>query len=84
MLKKSNKTIAAKVMSLKPAGKVAELLENLGYTSMPQEDGDEVAIFIGDYFVVLGRGAAMIEDENNKQKLLNMTPAEKEKFEAIQ
>ena len=39
--------------------------------------------FAGDYFVVLGLGASMIERETMKLKMLSMTKEEREKQERI-
>lgn len=80
VLKKTNKTIQAKVMALQPPNKVEELLSNLGYINMD----DEVMAFAGDYFVVLARGSQLIDEENQKLKNLKMTPEERAKFEKIQ
>lgn len=57
VLKKSNKTIAQKLLGLQPSGVVIELIEALGYTYMD----DEIHAFAGDYFVVLMEGSALVE-----------------------
>ena len=54
VLKKSNKAISSKLMSLQPTGKVMELLFALGYTDID----DDMCAFTGNYFSVLMRGAA--------------------------
>ena len=66
-------------MSLKPDGKVLELLSQIGYTDMD----DELMAFVGDYFVILSRAAYLIEEESQKLKNLQMSPEEKAKFEMI-
>lgn len=58
MLKKTNKAIAAKLMSLKPAEKVLELLTALGYDIIDSE----CSAFAGNYYMILNNGAVMIED----------------------
>ena len=55
---KANKAIAAKIMSLKPAGKVIELLTLLGYNEI---DAD-ISAFVGEYYLGLMAGAKLIED----------------------
>lgn len=79
VLKKTNKSIAAKLMSLQPNGKVLELLFALGYTDI---DADMCA-FTGNYFSVLMRGAAQIEEAAMQLKMLYMTPDERKKQELI-
>ena len=80
VLKKSNKVIAAKLMSLKPPEKLLELIAALGY----QELDEESSAFIGECYVVLNNGAIMIEDEAMRLKMLFMTEEERRKQELIQ
>ena len=54
ILKKSNKTIQSKLLSLQPQESVTQLLENLGYV----ETDPDVMAFVGNYFVVLAHGSA--------------------------
>jgi len=79
VLKKTNKAISAKLMSLQPSGKVMELLLALGYTNID----DDMCAFTGNYFPVLMRGAAQIEEAAMQLKMLFMTPEERKKQELI-
>lgn len=79
ILKMTNKTIQAKLMSLQPSEAVMELLTALGYI---QIDGD-ISSFVGDYFVILAMGAHIIEEESMKLKMLTMSPEDRKKQELI-
>ena len=77
ILKKSNKAIASKLMSLKPDGKVEELLELLGYREMD----DEIMAFTGDFFMILTRGSAIINEENQKLKNMQVSDEDRARME---
>lgn len=80
ILKKSNKTIAQKLLGLQPSGIIIQLIETLGYTSLD----DEIHAFAGDYFVVLMEGCGLIEQAIMKIKIKTMSAEEKAKHELIQ
>ena len=73
--KKTNKAIAAKVMSLQPDGSVLALLKALGYIDI---DADLMA-FTGNYFDVLFRGSRLIDDTLMELKMLAMSPEDRKK-----
>jgi len=75
ILKKSNKTIQAKLLSLNPYDSVISLLTALGYVEM---DGD-ISAFVGNYFSILNHGAMLIEDECMQLKMMFMTDEERKK-----
>lgn len=79
MLKKSNKTIQAKLLALKPAGSILELMEAFGYTNLDEEHH----AFVGDYFAVLMEGSAMIDATTMPLKMKNMSEEERKKQELI-
>merc|ERR1712130_226540 len=79
-LKKTNKAIQQKLMSLKPDGVVIELIEALGYTLLD----DEMHAFAGDYFDVLMEGSSVIDAVTMKLKMKNMSEEERKKHELIQ
>ena len=79
ILKMTNKTIQAKLISLQPNEAVVELLAALGYVQVDAE----VQSFVGDYFVILAMGAHIIEEESMKLKLLNMSEEDRKKQELI-
>ena len=65
MIKKTNPAIQKKLLGLKPAKTLHELLMTLGYINMDEEH----YVFIGDYFVVLLLGQGILEHQTNKLKL---------------
>jgi hypothetical protein len=73
--KKTNKAIAAKVMSLQPDGSVLRLLQALGYTDL---DSDMMA-FSGNYFDVLFMGSRLIDDAAMDIRMLTMSPEDRRK-----
>lgn len=79
VLKRTNKAIAGKLLSLKPSGRVLELIEALGYVEIDAE----LSAFTGNYFIVLNDGAVMIEEQVVQLKMLFMTPEERKKQEII-
>lgn len=79
VLKKSNKTIQAKLLGLQPSGEVVRLIEALGYTFLD----DEIHAFAGDYFAVLMEGSNLIDAASNQLKLNNMSEDERKKHELI-
>merc|ERR1711977_568230 len=79
VLKKTNKTIQAKLMAMQPNSKVKELIELLGYESMD----DEVSAFTGKNYSMLIHGVKMLEDQTLKIKMLIMSPEERKKHELI-
>lgn len=79
VLKVSNKTIHAKLMSLKPNQVVLELLSALGYVPL---DADMHA-FTGDYFVILALGAKILDEESMQIKMLTMSEEERKKQQLI-
>jgi len=79
VLKKSNKAIAAKLLSLKPVGKVLELLTLLGYVEMDED----LSAFVGEYYAGLIQGAKQIEDASMNIKMLTMSEDERKKVELI-
>ena len=64
---------------MQPNKSVVELIAALGYTDVD----DEMAVFVGDYFVVLASGAAMIEEEAMKLKMTLMSEEDRKKQELI-
>lgn len=64
---------------MQPNKSVVELIAALGYTDV---DG-EMAVFVGDYFVVLASGAAMIEEASMTLKMTLMSEEERKKQELI-
>ena len=64
---------------MQPNKSVVELIAALGYTDVD----DEMAVFVGDYFVVLASGAAMIEEEAMKLKMTLMSEEDRKKQEII-
>lgn len=79
MLKKTNKAIATKLMSLKPKEKVLELLTILGYVDM---DTDFTA-FVGEFYGGLVQGSRMIDDQSMELKMLTMNEEDRKKQERI-
>ena len=75
MLKKTNKAIASKLMSLKPESSVMSLLLTLGYTDI---DADFCA-FSGNYFDVLLLGSKLIDDAAMELKMQKMSPEDRKK-----
>jgi len=57
VLNRANKTVAAKLMSLKPQEKINELLELLGYVVI--DEGQSA--FVSDNYTVLMSGNKLIE-----------------------
>lgn len=78
-MKKSNKTIQSKLLSLKPDGAVIQLLEALGYTYLD----DEIHAFAGDYFKTLMEGSNMIQAVTNELRMNNMSEEDRKKHELI-
>ena len=72
ILKKSNKAIQTKLLSLKG---IPELIKALGYTDVDEES----YVFIGDYFVVLRKGRELIENTHLSLRRKYMTPEELKK-----
>jgi len=79
VLKKSNKAIQAKLLSLQPSGVIIEMVEALGYTSLD----DEIHAFAGDYFDVLMEGSTLIDNAVTELKMNNMSEEERKKAELI-
>ena len=79
VIKRSNKAVASKLMSLKPADKVEELLEFLGYTKID----DDTSEMSGNQFNRLVQGARQVDNQSMKCKMVNMTPEERKKQELI-
>ena len=79
MVKKTNKAIASKLMSLKPEGSVIALLLALGYTDI---DADHCA-FAGNYFDVLLMGSRLVDDAAMELKMQKMSPEDRKKQELI-
>lgn len=75
ILKKTNKTIQAKLLSLKPPGIIMELIEALGYIQIDEEQH----AFAGDYYAVLMEGSQIIESETMTLKKKYMSEEEKAK-----
>ena len=75
MLKKTNKAIAAKLMSLQPDGSVLSLLLTLGYIDV---DADHCE-FQGNYFDVLIMGSKLISDAAMELKMEKMSPEDRKK-----
>ena len=73
--KKTNKAIAAKVMSLQPDGSVLRLLQALGYTDLDSE----MMAFSGNYFDVLFMGSRLIDDAAMDIRMLTMSPEDRRK-----
>ena len=65
ILKKTNKAIQNKLLSLEPKETVHDLLMALGYADLD----DEQYAFPGNYFSVLFHGAYLIEDTSMEVKL---------------
>ena len=76
VLKKSNKAIAAKIMSLKPQEKLLELLKLLGYNEI---DAD-ISAFVGEYYMGLMAGSQMIGVAVEDIKMLSMSEEERKKI----
>jgi len=76
VLKRTNKTIAAKLMSLKPQEKVLELLTALGYVKID----DELSSFVGDYYLGLMSGNKLIETAIEDIKMLTMSEEDRNKI----
>jgi len=79
VLKKSNKAIQAKLLSLQPSGVIIEMVEALGYTNLD----DEIHAFAGDYFDVLMEGSTLIDNAVTELKMNNMSEEERKKAELI-
>ena len=79
VLKKTNKTIASKLMSLQPDGSVLQLLAALGYVEV---DSDNVA-FVGNYFNILSSANFTIKDPIMPMILECMDPEEAKKEKMI-
>lgn len=79
ILKRTNKTIAAKLMALKPNDKVIELITILGYVQMD----DDISAFVGEYFNGLVAGARLVDDQSMRLKMLSMSDEERKKQELI-
>ena len=79
ILKRTNKTIQAKLMSLQPTDAVMDLLTALGYVVI---DSD-ISSFVGDYYVILALGAHIAEEESMKLKMLSMSEEDRKKQEMI-
>lgn len=75
VMKRTNKTIQAKLMALQPNEAVMTLLAALGYVVI---DAD-ISSFVGDYFVILALGAHIVEEEAMKLKMLSMSAEERKK-----
>ena len=73
--KKTNKAIAAKVMSLQPDGSVLRLLQALGYADLDSE----LMAFSGNYFDVLFMGSRLIDDAAMDIRMLTMSPEDRRK-----
>jgi len=76
VFKKTNKAIAAKIMSLKPQEKVVELLRHLGYNEIDSEH----SAFVGDYYLGLMAGNKLIETAIEDIKMLTMSEEERNKI----
>lgn len=64
-IKRSNKTIQTKLLVVQPQVTLFEMLEILGYVDNTEDDS---FVFVGDYFMVLKRGYAFIEEAITKLK----------------
>ena len=73
--KKTNKAIAAKVLSLQPDGSIKRLLLALGYIDI---DEDHMC-FTGNYFDVLFRGSRLIDDALMEIRMESMSPEDRKK-----
>ena len=76
MIKKTNPAIQKKLLGLKPAKTLHELLMTLGYINMDEEH----YVFIGDYFVVLLLGQGILEHQTNKLKLQFLPEEERKRL----
>jgi len=79
ILKRTNKAIQAKLMSLSPCERVTQLLSALGY----EEVDAEISAFTGNYFAVLSHGAFLIDEAAMELKMLTMPEDERKKQELI-
>jgi len=66
-------------MSLKPAGKVVELITILGYVQMD----DDISAFVGEYFNGIVQGARLVDDQSMRLKMLSMSDEDRKKQELI-
>lgn len=76
VFKKTNKAIAAKIMSLKPQEKVLELLQHLGYNDIDAEH----SAFVGENYLGLMSGNKLIETAIEDIKMLTMSEEERNKI----
>ena len=79
VLKRTNKVIAAKLMSLKPQEKVLELIGHLGYTEI---DAD-LSSFVGENYKGLMSGNKLIEITIEDIKMLSMSEYDRNKILTI-
>lgn len=79
ILKRTNKTIAAKLMALKPNDKIIELITIMGYVQMD----DDISAFVGDYFHGLVQGTRLVDDQSMRLKMLSMSDEDRKKQELI-
>jgi len=79
VLKRTNKVIAAKLMSLKPQEKVLELISQLGYTVI---DAD-LSSFVGENYKGLMSGNKLIEITIEDIKMLSMSEYDRNKILTI-
>ena len=76
----ANNTIKAKVLCLSPLDKIMLMLEMMGYVK--SEENPDQLVFVGNYFTVLRRGGAFIEEMINQLKLTK--PLTEEDIERMQ
>ena len=64
-INRSNKSIQSKLLVVQPQKTLFEMLEILGYVDNQEENS---FVFVGEYFMVLKRGFAFIEEAITKLK----------------